>query len=58
MKVLYIEVLANHTGPESCIGVRKGAGEALTGGRAGWVSSCEIHARREVGYIGVPASWR
>lgn len=44
MKVLYIEGLANHIGPESCIGVRKGEGEALTGGRAGWVLSCEIHA--------------
>jgi hypothetical protein len=44
MKVLYIEGLANHIGPESCIGVRKAADEALTGGRAGWVLSCEIHA--------------
>ena|SRR5579864_4523676 len=44
MKVLYIEGLANHIGPESCIGVRKAAGEALTGGRAGWVLSCEINA--------------
>src|ERR1700691_1336476 len=44
MKVLYIEGLANHTGPESCIGVRKGAGEALTGERTGWVLSREIHA--------------
>src|SRR5271155_3868253 len=44
MKVLYIEGLANHIGPESCIGVRKAAGEALTGERAGWVLSCEIYA--------------
>jgi hypothetical protein len=44
MKVLYIEGLANHIDPESCIGVRKGAGEALTGERAGWVLSCEINA--------------
>jgi len=44
MKVLYIEGLANHIGPESCIGVRKGEGEALTGERAGWVLSCEINA--------------
>ena len=44
MEVLYIEGLANHIGPESCIGVRKGAGEALTGGRTGWVLSCEIYA--------------
>jgi hypothetical protein len=44
MKVLYIEGLANHIDPESRIGVRKVAGEALTGGRAGWVLSCEIDA--------------
>ena len=44
MKVLYIEGLANHIGPESCIGVRKGEGEALTGERAGWVLSREINA--------------
>ena len=44
MKVLYIEGLANHIGSESCIGVRKAAGEALTGERAGWVLSCEINA--------------
>ena len=44
MEVSYIEGLANHIGPESCIGVRKGEGEALTGERAGWVLSCEINA--------------
>jgi hypothetical protein len=44
MKVLYIEGLANHIDPESCISVRKDEGEALTGERAGWVLSCEIHA--------------
>ena len=44
MKVLCIEGLANHIGPESCISVRKGDGEALTGERAGWVLSCEINA--------------
>jgi hypothetical protein len=36
MKELYIEGLAIHGGPESCVGVREGAGEALTGVRAGW----------------------
>jgi hypothetical protein len=36
MKELYIEGLATHGDPESCVGVRKGAGEALTGVRAGW----------------------
>ena len=44
MEVSYSEGLANHTGSESCVGVRKDAGEALTGVRAGWVLSREIHA--------------
>ena len=39
MKVSYGEGIASHTGPESCGCTRKGAVEALTGGRAGWVSS-------------------
>ena len=29
------EGIASHTGPESCVGSRKAAGEALTGERAG-----------------------
>ena len=44
MQVSHSEGLANHTGPESCTGVRKGEGEALTGERTGWVLSCEIYA--------------
>jgi RNA-directed DNA polymerase len=44
MEVSYSEGLANHAGPESCVGVRKDAGEALTGVRTGWVLSHEIHA--------------
>jgi RNA-directed DNA polymerase len=35
--------LASHPAPESCVGVRKGAGEALTGAHAGQPSSCEIN---------------
>ena len=31
MKVRYGEEVANHSGPESCVCVREGAGEALTG---------------------------
>jgi len=44
MEISYSEGLANHADPESCVGDRKGAGEALTGERAGWVLSREIHA--------------
>ena len=35
MQVRYGEGLAIHTDPESCAGIREGAGEALTGGRIG-----------------------
>lgn len=44
MEVSYSEGLATHAGPESCAGDRKVDGEALTGERAGWVLSREIHA--------------
>ena len=36
MRELYIEGLASHDGPVSCVGVCEGDGEALTGVRAGW----------------------
>ena len=35
MKVSCSEGIANHTGPESCVDTREGAGEALTGERIG-----------------------
>ena len=35
MKEPYIEGVATHDGPESCVGARKGVGEALTGVRVG-----------------------
>ena len=49
MKTLYIEGVATHDGPESCVGVRKGGGEALTGVRAGRA----IEPRNQVQF-GVP----
>ena len=50
MGALYIEDLASHGGPESCAVVREGAGEALTGVRAGSVLS------RVIKGSGVPTS--
>ena len=44
MKVSYVEGIASYGGPESCVHIREGVGEALTGGRAGRVLSCVIHA--------------
>ena len=41
MQVLYVEDLANHDDPESCVGIRKDDGEALTGEHAGRVLSRE-----------------
>ena len=42
MKEPHRKGIANRPDPESCAGSRKDAGEALTGARAGWVSSSEI----------------
>jgi hypothetical protein len=36
MRVLYIEGVAIHGGPESCVGVREGARRSVDRGRAGW----------------------
>jgi len=41
MKESYVEGLAAHSGPESCVVAREGRGEALTGERAGRVLSRE-----------------
>ena len=41
MKVSYSKGVATHADPESCVCTRKGAGEALTGARAGQVLSRE-----------------
>ncbi len=42
MREPYGEGVASHTGPESCVVVRKGRGEALTGVHAGRALSREI----------------
>ena len=47
MKVSHAEGLATQTDPESCAGAGNRGGEALTGERAGWVSSRESHAPRK-----------
>jgi hypothetical protein len=47
MKEPYSEGIANHTGPESCVGFPGGGGEALTGVRAGWVFSREKRRKSE-----------
>ena len=46
MQVRYGEGLAIHTDPESCAGIREGAGEALSGARTGGVLSGVSHIVR------------
>ena len=46
MKESYVEGLAAHSGPESCVVAREGRGEALTGVRAGRVLSRERSSLR------------
>lgn len=46
MKELYIEDLANHNDPESCVCYRKVADEALTGAHIGRVLSREIRCNQ------------
>lgn len=48
MKEPYSEVLVSHTGPESCVGTREGAGEALTGVCVGRILSREKNANSGV----------
>jgi len=47
MKESCVKGLANHSGPESCGGARKGDGEALTGEGAGRVLSRERYRTRD-----------
>jgi hypothetical protein len=46
MRELYIEGVAIHGGPESCVGAREGDGEALTGVRVGWAIEPRNHLLR------------
>ena len=43
MRELYIEGIANHDGPESCVGDPRGRSEALTGGVRAGLLSRETH---------------
>jgi hypothetical protein len=52
MRESYGEGVAGHTGPESCVGARKGSGEALIGAHAGRVWSRAILFK-----FGVPTPW-
>ncbi len=47
MKESYGEGVASHTGPESCVAVREGDSEALTGEQAGRVLSRERASLRD-----------
>ena len=53
MKVSYFEGLATHIDPESCVGGRKAAGEALTGESTGSVQSHEMHTNLEADHVPV-----
>jgi len=59
MKGSYVEGLAAHSGPESCVVAREGKGEALTGVRAGRVFSrerCSLRGADAVRRSGRPRS--
>src|SRR5260370_40841621 len=52
MKESYVKGIANHNGPESCGGARKGKTEALTGECAGWGLSREKNLVRDADPVG------
>ena len=54
MKVPHSKGVANHAGPESCVGHREVRGEALTGERAGQPLSRERSSIR----VPTPSDWR
>lgn len=58
MKEPYIEGIAIHDDPESCVGVREDEVEALTGAVAGWVLSREISQSRKPRKLSNPKAKR
>ena len=52
MEESYVEGLATHSGPESCVAVQQASSEALTGVRAGRVLSRENHCLRSADVVG------
>ena len=52
MEELYVEGLATRGGPESCVDVPRGRGEALTGARAGRVIEPRNHPFRGADTVG------
>jgi hypothetical protein len=60
MQEPHSEEIATHTGPESCVVIRKGKDKALTGVRIGWVLSREIRFIAEGRFFGTPtpSGWR
>lgn len=55
MEELYVEGLATHGGPESCVDVPRGRGEALAGARAGRVIEPRNHRS---GVLTLSARWK
>jgi hypothetical protein len=53
VRVSYFEGLATHIDPESCVGGRKAAGEALIGESTGSVPSHEMHTNLEADHVPV-----
>jgi hypothetical protein len=58
MKESYVEGLAAHSGPESCVVARESRGEALTGVRAGRVFSREGRPCLRADLRDADAVWR